>query len=114
MAACVGNVNPCVVQEAIYGHFDAPRNCPQHPIKAKILILHGYNDPISPMNELDLFQQELEKGKVEWQSHLYGHTFHAFANPTANNPKAGLIYNPLSAQHAWHETEDFLKTLFSQ
>lgn len=98
---------------SIYGHFDPPKNCPQHAIKAKILVLHGYNDPISSMKELNLFQQELNYDKVDWQSHVYGNTFHAFASPTAHDPLNGILYNPLSAQRAWDEVKSFLAKILS-
>ncbi len=93
---------------SIYGHFDPPRQCLLHPIKAKILILHGYNDPISTMRELHAFQHELNAANVDWQSHIYGNTYHAFATPTANDPNAGILFNPSSAKRAWQEVETFL------
>lgn len=99
---------------SIYGHFDPPRDCPLLPIKAKVLILHGYNDPISSMHELYDFQQELDNTKVDWQSHVYGNTFHAFATPSANDPTSGIMYNAHSAQQAWQEVEQFLAAVFKE
>lgn len=93
---------------SIYGHFDPLPNYPLHSIKAKILILHGFNDPIVPMSQLHAFQEELDNAKIDWQSHVYGNTFHAFAAPSANEPSSGLLYNPTSAKRAWDETERFL------
>ena len=98
---------------SIYGHFDPPQNCPQQRIKAKILILHGYNDPISPISELEHFQQELTREDVDWQTHLYGNTFHAFATPSANDPVAGIVYQPLSAARAWEQVERFFAEIFT-
>lgn len=97
---------------SVYGHFEPPNNYVAHPIKAKVLLLHGYNDPISPLSTLLAFQQELDETQVEWQSHLYGNTFHAFATPSANDLSTGLMYNPPAAQHAWREIETFLTTIF--
>jgi dienelactone hydrolase len=98
---------------SIYGHFDPPQNCPVHPIKAKVLILHGYKDPVSPIDELYAFQQELDKDKTDWQSHIYGNAFHAFANPAANDPASGIMYNPVSAENAWNESVTFLTQILS-
>jgi dienelactone hydrolase len=97
----------------IYGHFDSPKNCPQQSIKAKICVLHGYNDPISSMSDLILFQQELNNAGIEWQSHIYGNTFHAFATPSANDLINGIVYNPLAAKQAWDEVERFLAEVLS-
>lgn len=94
---------------SIYGHFDPPENCPQANIKAKILILHGYNDPVSTMSDLHQFQQDLDSLNVDWQSHVFGNTFHAFANPAANDPQAGITYNPSASEQAWKISENFLK-----
>lgn len=97
---------------SIYGHFDAPKNCPQEPIQAKVLIAHGYSDPVSTLAELRLFEEELNQLGVDWQTHLYGNTYHAFATPSASDPKNGILYNPLSAKRTWSEVERFLKECF--
>lgn len=96
---------------SVYGHFEPPRHA--QPIKAKILLLHGYQDPISPMCELLTFQQELDRNKVDWQSHLFGNAVHAFATPSAQDPDAGILYNPVSARRAWLAIENFLAELFT-
>ncbi len=97
---------------SIYGHFDAPKNCPNEPIKSKVLVLHGYNDPVSTLAELDTFQKELDERKVDWQSHIFANSFHAFANPSANDPSAGILYNPLSAERAWRDAKNFIVETF--
>lgn len=95
---------------SIYGHYNSFKEA--LPIKTKVLLLHGYNDPISTLDELFLFQTELEKTKVDWQSHLFSNSFHAFATPSANNPTLGILYNPLSAKRAWEATQNFLNEIF--
>lgn len=71
-----------------------------------------YNDPISPIEELNHFQRELDQAKVDWQSHVYGNTVHAFTNPKANDPDSGILYHPTHAEHAWEEVEKFLQKSF--
>lgn len=97
---------------SVYGHFDAPNKYAASPIKAKVLLLHGYNDPITPLSELLAYQEELDKTNVDWQSHIYGNTLHAFATPSANDPSAGIMYNQSAAAHAWREIETFLTQIF--
>lgn len=94
---------------SIYGHFDEPTNCPTHPIKAKVLIEHGYKDPVSPISELRYFEEELNRLDVDWQTHIYGNAYHAFATPSANSSENGLLYNPIAAARAWDETTQFLR-----
>ncbi|MCE5318385.1 MAG: dienelactone hydrolase family protein [Parachlamydia sp.] len=98
---------------SIYGHFDPPQNCPVHPIQAKILILHGFADPISPMDTLLALQEEMERDKVDWQTCLFGNTQHAFATPSAQDPDAGILYKASSAKRAWRTIETFLEEVLS-
>ena len=97
---------------SIYGHFDPPPTSLVKPIKAKILVHHGYNDPITPLAELSRFEKEMEAFNVDWQAHMYGGTMHAFATPGANDPESGILYNPLSASRAWESTRRFLNEIF--
>jgi dienelactone hydrolase len=96
---------------SIYGQLFQP---PPHlikPIHAKILVLQGYLDTIVKPPEVALFEDEMHKAHVDWQLHIYGDAYHAFAAPSANEPHAGLLYNPVAEQRAWHLTELFLKEI---
>ncbi len=95
---------------SVYGHYDAPPK--KKSITAKILVLHGYDDPIVKPEEMRDFANEMTKEKVDWQAHTYSNTMHAFMNPAVNMPEAGLLYNPVSAQRAWHEIQGFLEEVF--
>lgn len=95
---------------SVYGHYDAPAK--KKPITAKILVLHGYDDRIVKPEEMRHFADEMSKEKVDWQAHTYSNTMHAFMNPAVNMPEAGLAYNPVSAQRAWHEIQGFLEEVF--
>jgi dienelactone hydrolase len=97
---------------SIYGHFD---RLPPHlmkPIQAKILVLHGYDDPIVKQDELRSFAEEMTEAKVDWQAHVYSNTQHAFMNPAIDDPKAGLSFHPVSSQRAWHAIQGFLEEIF--
>ncbi len=84
---------------SVYGHFDPLKNA--KPIQAKLLLIHGSEDPVVPLNELISFQQELDAAKVDWQSHVYGNTGHAFPYP----PNIG-------AERSWAAIEHFLSEVF--
>lgn len=99
---------------SIYGHFDPPPVPLIKPIQGKILILHGYNDPITPQNELDRFEKELNDLKIDWQAHIYGNTMHAFSTPGANDPDSGILYNSASAKRAWVSVCSFLDEIFTR
>ncbi len=93
---------------SIYGHFDPPPLELTSAIRAKILVLHGYLDPIVSLEELSRFENEMRLAKVDWQVHLFGNAMHAFATPGANDAEAGILYEPLAAMRAWSATQSFL------
>jgi dienelactone hydrolase len=94
---------------SIYGHFDAPKDYTIQPIKAKVLILQGYHDPIVPMHELIAFQNKMDQEKVDWQAHVYGKACHAFATPLARDEASGILYDAASAKRALKAAENFLE-----
>jgi len=81
-------------------------------IKAKILILHGYQDPLVPPQQMYQFASEMTEKNVDWQMHMYGQAAHSFTNPLANDDEMGLHYNPIADKRSWVSTESFLKELF--
>lgn len=97
---------------SVYGHFEAPNETANQSIESKVMILHGYNDPIVTIQELNQFQEELSFNAVDWQTHLYSQSMHAFTTPTANNPEMGIAYNPLSTKRAWGDIRNFLDNVY--
>lgn len=97
---------------SVYGHFDPPPFQLTGSIQAKILILHGYKDPVTSQEELRRFEKEMNEAKVDWQAHIYGNAMHAFATPGANDPAAGILYNPAASERAWISIQNFLAEVF--
>jgi dienelactone hydrolase len=98
---------------SLFGHFESPPAELVKRIQAKIMILHGYNDPIASMDNLNHFLLELDNMKVDWQVNLFGGTMHAFTKEEANDPLSGLLYNPISANRASRAIELFLDEIFT-
>jgi dienelactone hydrolase len=96
---------------SFHGLFNAP-GIANAPIKAKVLALHGHNDPMAPPEKVLELEQELTTAGVDWQIQVFGHTTHAFTNPAANDPKSGMVYNPVTAQRAWQSMQNFLAEIF--
>lgn len=65
----------------------------RNKIKSKVLVLHGHDDPMVPVQEVVSFEQEMTEAKVDWQVHAYGGTRHAFTNPQATDPSSPTLYN---------------------
>jgi dienelactone hydrolase len=85
-----------------------PLDIPPHPIRARVLVLHGADDPMVPREQVIALQDELTGAGAEWQIHLYGNTVHAFTNPAANDPEFGTVYNEKADRHSWQSLLDFL------
>jgi dienelactone hydrolase len=75
---------------SIHGVFQPPNLGPQSPIKAKVLALHGWDDPLATPEAVLTLTKELTDAGADWQLHAYGHTVHAFTNPEANMPGRGM------------------------
>lgn len=98
---------------SIHGLLNKPEELTNHPIKAKVLALHGYDDPMVTPEQVGVFCQEMTTAGVDWQVHMFGHTQHAFTNPTAHNKTLGTIYDAKAARRAMQILTLFLDELFS-
>lgn len=90
-----------------------PAEIPNKKIQAKVLALHGHDDPMVPPDVVLQFETEMTQAKVDWQVHVFGNTKHAFTNPVANDAKLGLLYNPVANQRAQLMMQNFLQEIFS-
>ena len=77
-------------------------------ISAKILVLHGYDDPLSPPEDVLGLTKELSAAGADWQLHAYGNTMHSFTNPHANDRASGLVYDEVADRRSWHALLQFL------
>lgn len=97
---------------SLHGIFAPPNLGLQGPIKAKVLVLHGWEDPMAtPQNVLDL-AKEMTAAKADWQLHAYGHAMHAFTHEGANAPERGIKYDKAADRRSWTATTDFFKEVF--
>jgi dienelactone hydrolase len=99
---------------SFHGLLAAPGNTAGSTVKAKILVLHGHDDPMVPAEDIRLLQEELTKAGSDWQFHAYGNTMHAFTNPVANDPDFGTVYQPLADKRSWQAMRSFLEECFEE
>lgn len=97
---------------SFHGLLHQPGTLKSEPIKAKILALHGYDDPMVPPEKVHAFCQEMTQAQVDWQMHMYGQVQHAFTNPKAHDTQLGTIYNEVAAQRSWEAMSVFLHEIF--
>jgi dienelactone hydrolase len=62
-------------------------------IKGRVLILHGAEDPVAPLSEVNAVIEQLRAAKVDWQLDLYSGAQHAFTKPqNASEERADREY----------------------
>ena len=98
---------------SFHGLLSAPEQSSKRRIKAKILALHGHDDPLVPVDQVLAWEQELTAAGADWQLHTYGNTMHAFTNPVANDPEFGTVYNAIADRRSWYGMVGFLDEIFS-
>jgi dienelactone hydrolase len=81
-------------------------------ILAKVLALHGHEDPMVPVAAVNALEAELTEAGADWQIHVYGGTMHAFTNPKANDIEFGTVYSPRADRRSWRATVSFLDEIF--
>jgi dienelactone hydrolase len=78
---------------SVHGVLTPPNPGEPAPIDASILILHGWEDPVAPPEDVLSLARELPRAGADWQIHAYGHARHAFTAEGLNFPERGLAYD---------------------
>ncbi len=97
---------------SFHGLLKPPENLRGREIRAKVLVLHGHDDPMVPVEDLLALEKELTEAGCDWQIHIYGSTVHAFTNPKANDPALGTVYRAEAARRAWRSMTAFFEEIF--
>jgi dienelactone hydrolase len=85
-----------------------PSGLTEPKVRAKVLMLHGYDDPMAPPEDVLAVAKEFTAAGADWQLHAYGQTVHAFTNPVAQNRAGGMQYDEAADRRSWHALEQFL------
>lgn len=97
---------------SFHGLLNPLENIPAQKIQAKILALHGHDDPMVTPDQVVAFEGEMTKARADWQFHTFGNTLHAFANPEANDPGFGTVYNEAADKRSWILMKNFFHEIF--
>lgn len=93
---------------SFHGLLGAAPNIQSPRVSAKVLALHGWDDPLAKPEDVVAFGEEMSSAGADWQLHGYGNTVHAFTNPSANDRASGNCYDPAVTRRAWVACDDFL------
>ena len=97
---------------SLHGFFTPPGNTVGTKIKAKVLAIHGNEDPIVPAETVPVLGKELTDAGADWQIHIYGNTMHGFSNPRANDHNRGTVYNADADRRSWKACMNFFDEIF--
>ncbi len=95
---------------SFHGGLDSPKPADGKNIKAKVLVLHGADDPYNPAADVAAFQDEMRKSGVDWQMVSYGGAVHSFTEKAAGTDNSkGAAYNAAADKRSWQAMQDFFK-----
>ncbi len=98
---------------SFHGLLGSPNNTYDNKITAKILLQHGWLDPLATPEQVLEFAKEMSKMDADWQLNAYGGAMHAFTNPKANDPSNGMKYDKVVEKRSWESMSSFLDEIFS-
>ena len=98
---------------SFHGVYDRPDYANVDPIAAKLLVCHGWDDPLGPPDVMVALGNELTASGADWQIHAYGHAGHAFTDKAleGRSPRPGIGYEDRADRRSWEAMRAFLAEL---
>jgi len=101
---------------SFHGNLSTQNPAQPGSIQAKILVMHGADDPLVPPEQVEAFKSEMEAANADMTFIAYPGAVHAFTNPgatelgqTYNMP---IAYDESADKQSWAELESFLTGIF--
>jgi dienelactone hydrolase len=87
-------------------------------VKAKVLVLHGADDPFVPPEQVKQFKEEMDAAGVGYRFVAYPGVMHGFTNPDADGYgktfHLPLKYDAEADKRSWSEMRTFFTFLFQE
>ncbi|MES2707788.1 MAG: dienelactone hydrolase family protein [Verrucomicrobiota bacterium] len=94
---------------SFHGGLDSPTPADGKNIKAKVLVLHGADDPFVKPEGIAGMIAEFNAAKVDWQMTSYSGAVHSFTHPGAGDDNSkGAAYNASADKRSWQAMRSFL------
>ncbi|MGN7159275.1 dienelactone hydrolase family protein [Sphingomonas sp. SAFR-052] len=107
-----GGADGVVGVVSLHGMLDGNDLSTDGPIAAKVLVEHGWLDPLAAPDKVLAFAEEMGGRGADWQLHAHGRAMHAFTNPHAAAPDKGMAYDADADRRSWASVVAFLGELF--
>lgn len=96
---------------SFHGVYDRPDYANVSPITTKLLVCHGWDDPLGPPEAVVALAAELSDGAADWQLLGFGGAGHGFTDRDAP-ARTGFGYDLAADRRSWRAMRDFLAELF--
>jgi dienelactone hydrolase len=99
-----------------HGGLTAPAADDLDRIKARMLALHGADDPLVPAPQVKAWEDGMRKAGADWELIAYGGAVHTFSNPAAGtaNKAQGVAYDRKAAERSWQHMQLFFREIFGE
>jgi dienelactone hydrolase len=98
---------------SFHGGLGTPNPDDAKNIKARVLALHGADDPFVPDAEVKSFAEEMRNARADWQLVAYGNSVHSFTHWDAGTDNSkGAAYNEKADKRSWAAMRAFFDELF--
>ena len=86
-------------------------------VKAKVLVLHGADDPFIPSEQVYAFKEEMQNAGAQYEFVAYPNVKHSFTNPQADEYRQkfdiqALQYDRHADEDSWNRLLVFLEEIF--
>jgi dienelactone hydrolase len=95
---------------SFHGLFRPAENIPAPKIKTKVLVEHGWLDPMATPESVLALAKEFEG--ADWQLHAHGRAVHSFTTRGANARAHGSEYDSDADRRSFAMLKDFLAEIF--
>lgn len=100
---------------SLHGIFDPPGYDYPTPIKPKLLICHGWDDPLAPPDAVTGLAAELTAAAADWQILGFGGAGHGFTDASLKgSTRPGFGYDANADRRSWAAMTGFLAELFAE
>ena len=98
---------------SFHGNLDTPNPEDARDIRAKVLVLHGADDPYVSKESIEAFHQEMRNAGVDWHMVYYGNAVHSFTEVAAGSDNSrGAAYNEKADKRSYRAMIDFFNEIF--
>ncbi|MGZ3656212.1 MAG: dienelactone hydrolase family protein [Bdellovibrionota bacterium] len=101
---------------SFHGGLSTPMPAEAGKVKAKVVAFHGAEDPNVPPEEVNAFEDEMRKAKVDWSLTKYANAVHSFTNPHMVGKEAtpgSSEYNAAADHRSWAALQDSFREWFN-